>query len=112
MATVAESEAAFDQLAQRLAGADAAARKRAAFDRTLSCTLRDLDVIFAGRLHDGLLLDIHQSDSNQAQIRMTMSSDDLIKLVDGKLNMAAAWASGQIKVDASMLDLLKLRSVF
>jgi alkyl sulfatase BDS1-like metallo-beta-lactamase superfamily hydrolase len=112
MATVAECEAAFEQLAQRLADADPAARKRAAFDRTLSCTLRDLDVIFAGRLHEGLLLDIHQADSNQAQIRMTMSSDDLLKLVDGKLNMATAWASGQIKVDASMFDLLKLRNVF
>jgi putative sterol carrier protein len=41
-----------------------------------------------------------------------MTSDDLLKLVDGELNMASAWASGRVKIDASVFDLLKLRSVF
>lgn len=112
MATVGECEQAFRGLADKLAAADPDARKKAAFDRTLACTLRDLDVIFAGRLHDGTLSDIRQVNTADAQVRMTMTSDDLLKLVDGELNMASAWASGRVKIDASVLDLLKLRSVF
>ena len=112
MATIAECEKAFQALAERLAGADQSARKKAAFDRTLTCRLSDLEVIFGGRLHDGALTDIRQVDSRDAQVRMTMTSDDLLQLVAGELNMASAWASGRVKIDASVFDLLKLRSIF
>ncbi|HJQ42157.1 MAG TPA: SCP2 sterol-binding domain-containing protein [Jatrophihabitantaceae bacterium] len=118
MATVAQCEQAFHDLAARLAAADSSARKKAAFDRTLSCTLDDLDVTFAGRLKDGQLTDIRRVDtaggdeSRSAQVRMTMSSDDLLTMVAGKLNMGTAWATGRVKIDASVLDLMRLRAVF
>ena len=112
MASVVECEQAFQTLADRLARADQSTRKKAALDRTLCCRLRDLDVVFTGRIHDGLLSDVARADDASAQVRMTMSSDDLLKLVDGTLNMAAAWASGRVRIDASLLDLLRLRSIF
>jgi putative sterol carrier protein len=112
MASVEECERAFDGLAAKLAGADASTRQKASFDRSLSCTLRDLKVTFAGRLRDGQLTDISQVDKPEAQIRMTMTSDDLLKLVAGELAMGSAWATGRVKIDASIFDLLKLRSVF
>ncbi|MEO8889433.1 MAG: SCP2 sterol-binding domain-containing protein [Jatrophihabitantaceae bacterium] len=112
MATTAECERAFRMLADRLANADQSARKKAAFDRTLTCKITDIDVIFGGRLRDGSLTDIKQVDKRDAQVRMSMTSDDLIKLVAGELNMASAWASGRVKIDANVFDLLKLRSVF
>jgi hypothetical protein len=112
MATVEQCEAAFNQLADRVATVSSAGRNTAPFDRTLSCTINDLSLIFAARLHDGKLLDIHQTTDPAAQVRMAMTSDDLLKLVDGELKMGAAWASGRIKVDASIMDLLKLRSIF
>ena len=115
MATVEQCEQAFHDLAVRLASADPSARKKAAFDRTLSCTLDDLDITFAGRLKDGQLTDIRRLDgdeSRDAQVRMTMSSDDLLTMVAGKLNMGTAWATGRVKIDASVLDLMRLRSVF
>jgi putative sterol carrier protein len=114
MATVEQCEQAFHELAARLAGADPSARKKASFDRTLSCTLSDLDVTFGGRLKDGTLSDIRRLDGNdrQAQVRMTMSSDDLVKMVAGELHMGAAWATGRVKIDASVLDLMRLRAVF
>lgn len=112
MATVEECEKAFHDLAGRLATADPAHRKKASFDRSLSCTLRDLGVTFAGRLRNGELVDIRQVDSPEAQVRMTTTSDDLLRLVDGGLSMSSAWTSGRIKIDASLLDLLKLRNVF
>jgi hypothetical protein len=45
-------------------------------------------------------------------VKLTMTSDDLLKLVAGELAMGSAWATGRIKIAASIFDLLKLRSVF
>lgn len=112
MASVQECEQAFQGLAERLAAADAEHKKRADFDRTLSCTLRDIDVIFAGRLNRGELTDIRRVEDPRADVRMTMSSDDLIRLMKGELNMASAWASGRVKIDAGVRDILRLRSIF
>ena len=116
MATAAQCQQAFAVLAERLAQADPEVRRRNSFDRTISCRLTDLDVIFAGRLQDGLLTDIRQvkdpSADPSAQVKLAMSSDDLIKLVDQKLNLAAAWTSGRVKIDARVFDLIKLRSLF
>jgi putative sterol carrier protein len=113
MASVDECSRAFHELAARLAATDPAARKRADFDRTLSCTLRDLDVTFAGHLHNGELTDIRQVDEDvKAQVRMTMTSDDLVALVAGELNMGSAWASGRVRIDAGVRDLLRLRAIF
>jgi putative sterol carrier protein len=112
MATAQECERAFHGLADRLAAADPEARRRSTLDRSLSCTLSDLDLIFGAQLKDGLLQDIHRADSADAEVKLTMTSDDLIELVDGKQSFASAWASGRVKVDARVMDLIKLRSVF
>jgi putative sterol carrier protein len=111
VATVEECEQALGRLADRLA-ANESARASVSFDRSLSCTIRDLDVIFAGRLRDGRLTDIRRATSKDAQVKLAMSSDDLLALVDGRLKMASAWATGRVKVDASIRDVMKLRSVF
>ena len=112
MASVQECEQAFHGLAAKLAGADSNAHRKATFDRSLTCTLRDLNVIFAGQLRDGELVDIRQVEKSDGQVKMTMTSDDLLKLVSGDLAMGSAWASGRVKIDASVFDLLKLRSIF
>ena len=98
---------ALDDLAARLAEADAEAKRRA-LDRTLSCAVRDLKIVFAGELKDGELINIRQTDSAKAQVRMAMNSDDLVRLVAGELHLGSAWATGRIRVDASVRDLLRL----
>ncbi len=40
-----------------------------------------------------------------------MKGDDLVELVNGRLNFASAWASGRVKLEASILDLLQLRKL-
>ena len=115
MASVEECETAFQALADRLAGADATAHRHATIDRSLSCRLRDLDIAFGARLHDGQLKEIRRMDvaaARQAQVKLTMTSDVLMQLVAGDVNFASAWASGRVKIDARVLDLLKLRSIF
>lgn len=112
MATVTECEQALDALAARLAAADPETRRKSALDRTLSCTLRDLKVTFGGQIKDGLLTGITQEAEPTGQVKLSMSSDDLVALVAGKLNLVGAWTSGRVKIDARVFDLIKLRSIF
>jgi alkyl sulfatase BDS1-like metallo-beta-lactamase superfamily hydrolase len=111
VATLEQCEQALHALAARLAES-AASRKRLDFDRTLSCTIRDLDAIFTGHLKDGQLVDIARAATGDAQVRLILGSDDLVALVDGRLKMAAAWATGRVRVQASVRDLYRLRTLF
>lgn len=112
MATVEECEKALRELAAKLGGMDEQKRSQVVLDRSLSCTLTDLGVTFAGQLRGGELRDIRQVPKGDAQIKLAMTSDDLLKLTSGELNFAHAWATGRLRVDANVFDLLKLRSIF
>ncbi len=112
MATVEECEAAMHRLADRMHGMDADTRRKTTLDRSVTCHLRDLGVTFGARLRDSTLQDIRQVQSpDGGQIRLTMTSQDLLDLVNGSLQFGKAWASGRVKVHASVFDLLKLRSM-
>ncbi|WP_433207433.1 SCP2 sterol-binding domain-containing protein [Dactylosporangium sp. CS-047395] len=111
MATVEECRAALEKLAVRLGSNAAAAREKLDFDRTLACRITDLNVAFHGRLQGGQITDLTDGDDPRAKIKLTSSSDDLVSLVNGQLNVMQAWTSGRIKIDAGMMDLLKLRKL-
>ena len=111
MATVDECRAALQKLAQRMADNAAETSQRLDFDRSLVCRVTDLGVAFHGELSGGQILGLTDGDDPKAKIKLTSSSDDLIALVDGQLNVASAWASGRIKIEAGMMDLLKLRKL-
>jgi len=59
----------------------------------------------------GTIVDISDGDDPRAQIRLSLSGDDLLALVAGELNFAGAWASGRVSVKAGVTDLLKLRKL-
>lgn len=82
-------------------------------DRTLSLHIMDHDVMFEGCLHNGELRDVEVVDPGgpPADIRLSMTSDDLLALTAGELHFAHAWATGRIRLDASLRDLLRLRSL-
>lgn len=111
MATTEACHAALERLAGRLAGVDEEDRQRHTFDRTLSCHLTDLGVTFSGRLDAGHIVDITTAEAPKAQIRLTTTSDDLLAMTDGGLGFGSAWLSGRVRVEASVRDLLKLRSM-
>jgi hypothetical protein len=111
VATVEDCENALHALADRLAATDPS-RRKVGFDRSLSCTVRDLGVVFVGRLKDGLLTDITQASERRAQIQLTTTSDDLVGLVTGNLKVPAAWATKRLTVDASLMDMVRLKSIF
>jgi hypothetical protein len=111
MATVEECRTALEHLGDRMAANAAETHTKLDFDRTLSCRVTDLGVGFHGRLTRGQIVDVTDGEDPTAKLKLTASSDDLVALVHGKLNVASAWASGRIKIDASFLDLMKLRKL-
>jgi hypothetical protein len=115
VASLQECEAALQDLAVRFATVDLDLRRRHAADRTVSCRVPDLGVVFSVRLTDGSVGEVecqaeHQADGS-AQVRLAAASDDLVALVAGDLTLPAAWATGRLTVEASVLDLLRLRSL-
>ena len=84
-------------------------------DRSLSCRLTDLDEVVVGRLGSGAVRDLHVLPHGpavpKADIRFTMTSDDLIALTDGRLSFGPAWATGRVKLEAGLRDLLRLRKL-
>ncbi|MCX4583111.1 SCP2 sterol-binding domain-containing protein [Streptomyces sp. NBC_01481] len=114
MATTEECRSALDKLSDNLAQADGDVRGAAALDRSLSCHIKDLDITFTGRLDDGRIEvtdTIQGPPVEKAQIRLAMSGDDLVAMVNGELNFAKAWASGRVRLEAGFRDLLRLRTL-
>lgn len=111
MATVEECEAALHQLAALFGSVDADARRRNVPERTVACEVTDLRTTFRAQLGEHGLTGIGSGAPDGAQIRLRLTSDDLLALTAGRLNFASAWATGRIRVDASITDLLRLRSL-
>jgi len=110
--------ATMDECLKALKGilGDIAAHPAAAgLDRSLSCRLTDLDEVVMGRLSAGSVRDLHVlphgPEVPKADIRLTMASDDLIAMTDGRLHFGKAWASGKVKLEAGLRDILRLRKV-
>lgn len=111
MATVEECEEALQRLGSLLSSVDADAKRKHVLNRAIACTVRDLDLTFRGELRDGELHDIRVGEAAGAQISLKVASDDLVALVEGRLSFPAAWATGKLRIDASISDLLKLRAL-
>jgi hypothetical protein len=111
MATLEECEQALRELAAQIAAVDEQDRRRYSLDRTVSCDLTDLGDGFTGRFSVNGLEDLARGTSASANVKLRCTSDDLIALTRGELNLGSAWASGRIKIDASVFDLIKLRAV-
>lgn len=111
MATKEACEAALLELAGRLDEVPDSMKRRHSVDRTISCHLPDLRVTYSGRLTDGALCDISEQSAPDAQIRLTVNSDDLVAVTDGSLPFTSAWSSGRLRIEASMLDMLRLRAI-
>ncbi|MFD9945568.1 SCP2 sterol-binding domain-containing protein [Nonomuraea sp. NPDC059023] len=114
MASVEECRAALAKLVANFDEISDEDRAKHVVERTVSCRVSDLDVVFYGRLsHDGLdpFTEVPPADGKEADVKLTITSDDLIALVEGELDLARALLGGRVKVDASFGDLLRLRKL-
>ncbi|MGH8889971.1 MAG: alkyl sulfatase C-terminal domain-containing protein, partial [Acidothermaceae bacterium] len=116
VATPEQCDTAIGQLAAHFGASHG--HRADGLDRSVSAEITDLGLHYRGRLHDGVL-DVkptaETSDANSAggsaQIRLTMTSDDLLALAAGNLSLGAAWLAGRVKVHASLPDMLRLRTM-
>ncbi len=111
MATMQQCATALRTLAERLNELADDRLRSLTPDRTIVCRIPDLGASFSAELRDGSVLDINEGDRTAAQVTFTVNSDDLIAVTDGSLEFTSAWASGRLKVNASMRDLLRMRSL-
>lgn len=114
MASQPECEQALATLAARLAELDPDVRGKYAVTRTVACRIPDLEIVFLASVGDTGMEGLRWQaglDMTGAQVRLSTQSDDLVSIVEGRLSAPTAWATGRLKVEASVLDLLKLRAL-
>ncbi|MEO3775107.1 SCP2 sterol-binding domain-containing protein [Micromonospora sp. B9E7] len=111
MASVDECRQALQELAARLDRNAETVRERIDLDRTLACRITDLDAAFHGRITGGRLVELTDGDDPKAKIALSTSSDDLLALVRGDLDVTNAVTSRRVSIKANPFDLLKLRKL-
>lgn len=109
MASVEQCREAITILVQRFESFDHDHRREHVPERTIALTLLDLDLTFRARLSDGQLVDLTTGSGPKTDIRLIMNSDDLLDLTDKRVTFTHAWATGRVRLDASLFDLLRLR---
>ncbi|MBO0818688.1 MAG: SCP2 sterol-binding domain-containing protein [Actinobacteria bacterium] len=113
MATMEECREALEKLASRITNLDPEDREKHLAERTVSCRVRDLDVVFWSRMGAHGLDPIGDPPPGapRAQIRLTATSDDLVALAEERLGVGTAWATGRLKIEANPLDLFRMRKL-
>jgi hypothetical protein len=110
MATEEECLVALCDLAARLSHVDPDELARHAVERTVSCHIRDLGVVFHTRIHPAGVDPFERAEGAgpPVQVKVSIDSDDLVAFSRDELSVAKAWASGRLTIDASFADLLRL----
>jgi len=105
-----ECRAALQKLAGRLSELSPEERGQYFANRTMSVTIPDLDVTYVTRLGagDDPVRDAAPGEP-PADIRLTANSDEVLALAQQPMNIARAWMTRKIKIEASMKDLIRLR---
>ena len=112
VATKAEVERQLGLLMSRLDGNEANVRSAIPTRKVLCCHVADLGADWYSVVENGHVSQPSEAPPNgRADITLRVGSDDLVDLVEGRTTFLSAFASGKIKVDASIVDLLRLRSL-
>jgi hypothetical protein len=110
MSSAEECRLALQKLAGRLAELSPAERDQYFGNRTISVTIPDLNITYVSVLGSGddPVREAAPGDP-PADIRMTAKSDEVIALAGQPMNIARAWVTGRVKIEASVRDLFRLR---
>ena len=112
MATKTEVERQLVVLMARLDGNEANVRSAIPSRKVLRCLVPDLDAAWYSVVEHGHVSPPSEAPPNgRADITLRVGFDDLVDLVEGRTSFLSAFSSGKVKVDASIIDLLRLRSL-
>ena len=110
MASVDEVEGILDDLLSRLGAVDSSTRALLPAQRTIEARCPDLDLVRYASWKNGTITMLDELP-RRPDIRISVRSDDLLAMAEGDLTFGRAYASNLVRLDASMTDLLRLRSV-
>ena len=77
--------------------------------KILEVYVSDIDERFWAEMHSGQLGDLRAGPPPRSDIRITVESDDLVDLVDGRGSLFSKYIAGHVRIDASVGDLMRLR---
>jgi hypothetical protein len=79
--------------------------------RVIELVIPDLGTSYWTELAGGRMDGLHEGSPGEAAIRVQVPSDQLVELVDGKKSLFSAYLGGQVRIEASFSDLLRLRKL-
>lgn len=78
--------------------------------RTIEAHCTDLDVMYHATWSSGAMGELVQGPAHRPDIRIGITSADIIGLADGSVRFREAYVTQRLRIDASMTDLLRLRA--
>lgn len=110
MATADEVEATLTQLMNRFERLQEPYRSILPGRRTVEAVFHDIDRIYHASWRRGEVSELREGPADDADIRVSLTSDDLMAMAGGELRFRKAYATDRVRIEASMTDLLRLRS--
>lgn len=111
MAEVDQVEAILEALLARFDHLDPSSRAMLPGRRTIEARCPDLELVRYGVWNNGSLTQVDEPSTRRPDIRISVRSDDLVRLSTGELTFGQAYLGGRIRIDASVTDLLRLRAM-
>ena len=113
VATPAEVDRTLKKLVKRLDTADLDGASLPEQQRSIVCVITDLEIIYRAEYADGQIRKLTKVKTAEGgDVRISVASDELISLADGRSSLPMALLFGRIRVDANARDLLLLRQLF
>jgi SCP-2 sterol transfer family len=113
VASKAEVHQQLEVLLARLAANHDGVRAAIPDRKVLRCQVTDLDAVWYSVIDHGNVSPPSETPPADGRVDITLrvGSDDLVDLIDGRLSFLSAFTSGKVKVDASIIDMLRLRAL-
>lgn len=111
MATFDQVETILIDLLRRLGQVDDSTRAMLPSRRIIEARCPDLDLVRYAEWRRGDLDLLDEAPIRRPDIRISVHSDDLLRIASGELPFSRAVASNRLRLDASMADLIRLRAV-
>jgi hypothetical protein len=113
VATRAEVDRTLKTLMKRLDGADLDGASLPSESRSIVCVITDLEIVYRAEYANSRITKLREVKSAEGgDVRISVASDELISLADGRSSLPMALLFGRIRVDAHARDLLLLRQLF
>jgi SCP-2 sterol transfer family protein len=113
VATTRQIEAKLHELIARLDGASSDVHGSLAGSlpdgKVVEVHLTDLDTSYWTQMAKGKMSGLSRGAPERADIRLSVESDRLIELIDGHRSVFSAYVAGELRLEASLSDLLRLR---